>query len=513
MSKGKRMASREEQKIAKKKRKEIKKRNKKFAKGIISSGKRSTGTFSTRRKKREEEMEKLYEEKRENLRNRLQSLVNENKVDKHNLKREKARKDKAKNINIIDKKEKFEQEKIKNINKIDKKENKAKKAAIKKENKKPVKKKQNEKPRSDIFSYELTRNQRILESERQLNKVKIMIVIVVFIITILTTTIILNKKGINIHERITGETTEADSKVNNDTKIENSTDLEENKTEIADSAENKQILIKSVEETEDEQIKELVEKEIEKQNNPNKKFAFFYWNMNTNKYYFYNENEYITAASTYKLPLAMLYYDRIRSGKIKSDAKFTYSKDAYEEGAGSTNADYKVGDKIPVSYLLEQSIINSDNTASNILIRNIGYKKYRKNITEYTDIEEPNEFYKENITSAKFSYEICKYLYEHKQDYEKLIEDLKKSSKGSYLKKYLTDIDVAHKYGSIDDYTHDYGIVFGKNTYLVGVFTKGFTDAEEFIANLSSKVFEIEESESDDNTNSKLYKIVEKKEE
>ena len=59
---------------------------------------------------------------------------------------------------------------------------------------------------------------------------------------------------------------------------------------------------------------------------------------------------------------------------------------------------------------------------------------------------------------------------------------------GEYLKKYIDSYDVAHKYGSMDGYVHDYGIVFGKSTYLIGVFTKNIPRADELIANISLKV-------------------------
>ena len=152
---------------------------------------------------------------------------------------------------------------------------------------------------------------------------------------------------------------------------------------------------------------------------------------------------------------------------------------------GSTASLYSVGDYVPLDFLLEQSIVNSDNTAVNILIKNLGYSNARHYITKYTDEVVPDDFYSSNITSAAYGYDVINYLYEHQDSYTKLIEDMKKSSMGLYLKKYIQDYDVAHKYGSYSGYVHDYGIVFGKKTYLVGIFTKNVTDSDEVIANIS----------------------------
>lgn len=71
-----------------------------------------------------------------------------------------------------------------------------------------------------------------------------------------------------------------------------------------------------------------------------------------------------------------------------------------------------------------------------------------------------------------------------------LIDYLKQSSDGEYLKKYIDQYEVAHKYGSYNGYVHDYGIVFGKNPYLIGVFTKGVPNADEIIANISLEILE-----------------------
>lgn len=241
-------------------------------------------------------------------------------------------------------------------------------------------------------------------------------------------------------------------------------------------------------EEEDGNIKTLLQN-IQTENNLNdKNFSFFYYNIDKQKYYFYNENTYFTAASTVKVPIAMYHYDEIKNGNLTPKDKFLYTSDCYEKGNGTTNVTYSVGQSIPVNFLLKQSIVNSDNTATNILIKNLGTTKYRKDIAKYTTKELPKQFFEDNITSASYSYDVLNYLYEHIENYPELIDNMKQSSMGKYLKKYIDTYDVAHKYGSIDGYVHDYGIVFGKDTYLIGIFTKNIPNSDELIANISLKV-------------------------
>ena len=242
---------------------------------------------------------------------------------------------------------------------------------------------------------------------------------------------------------------------------------------------------KEIEPMEDDNLKTLINYEMTKYGFNENNFAFFYYNIDDKKYYFYNEDSYFTAASTIKVPIAMYYYDEITAGNYTTESGLLYSQGAYEAGGGTTASLYSVGDYVPLGFLLEQAIVNSDNTAVNILIRNLGYSNARKAITKYTDETVPEDFYSNNITSAGYGYDVINYLYEHQDSYQKLIEDMKKSSMGMYLKEYIANYDVAHKYGSYGGYVHDYGIVYGEKTYLIGIFTRNITDSDEVIAQIS----------------------------
>ena len=251
---------------------------------------------------------------------------------------------------------------------------------------------------------------------------------------------------------------------------------------------------KILEETEDDEIKELINR-IRKEKGLNEdNFAFFYYNTDLKKFYSYNENTYFKAASTVKMPVAMLYYDKAKNNELSIDDTILYTSESYEDGAGNTSSKYSPGSRVPISYLIKESIIYSDNTANNILMNHIGRTECRKQIAKYTEVQVSSEFYENNVVSAKIGYDFVKHLYENMEDYKELIKYLKKSSNEEYLKKYI-DYDIAHKYGSYEGYEHDYGIVFGKTTYLIGVYTKDVSDSKELIANISLKVLQnIEDS-------------------
>ena len=255
-------------------------------------------------------------------------------------------------------------------------------------------------------------------------------------------------------------------------------------------AESENVKVQVVEPTEDEKIKLLVQSEIENNNFTENNFAFFYYRPIDKKYYFYNENTYFTAASTVKVPIAIHYYNMINSNKLTSDSTIKYDDSCYEPGGGTTSATYDAGDNVPISFLLKQSIVNSDNTAVNLLIDNLGFSACRKSIAEFATFPISDEFYTENVTCARYSFDVINHIFNNQEAYSNLIEDMKVSSMGQYFKKYISDYEVAHKYGSYSGYVHDYGIIFAESPYLIGIFTKGISEADEFIANLSQKVLQ-----------------------
>lgn len=250
-----------------------------------------------------------------------------------------------------------------------------------------------------------------------------------------------------------------------------------------------------VEETIDSNIENLINQIMTENNLNENNFFFFFYNIEEKKYYFYNENTYFTAASTIKVPVAMLYYDKIADGELNLSDTLIYNSDDYEAGDGSTAADYSVGERIPISYLLEQTIVNSDNTALNILVNSIGYQKCKEELTKYSEEEVIEDFYSSNVANVSYYYDVLQYLYQNADKYSELIEYMKISSGGGYLKANLPQYEVAHKYGSYDGYVHDYGIIYGQNTYLIGVFTSGIANANNLIADIGEQVVTCVETE------------------
>jgi beta-lactamase class A len=72
-------------------------------------------------------------------------------------------------------------------------------------------------------------------------------------------------------------------------------------------------------------------------------------------------------ASTVKVPVAIAVLRGIARGDYQLDTPVTLRADDYVDGAGATNR-HAVGVALPIRFLLEQMVIHSDNTASDMLI-------------------------------------------------------------------------------------------------------------------------------------------------
>ena len=185
----------------------------------------------------------------------------------------------------------------------------------------------------------------------------------------------------------------------------------------------------------------------------------------------WNEDAYFLAASTYKLPLNMYYYE--------------------QEAAGVYSSSTIVGETT-LSQAHMQSLLWSVNEVSEAMIYYLGsFYTYKKLMTEryggIPDDEYPMAFWGNNYYSTAFMVSTLTYLYEHLEDFPELVDYLKQAMSGYFLQKYSGDIPVAHKYGMVDTNLHDVGILFTEEPCLVAIYTHDYLRnvyGEELIARL-----------------------------
>lgn len=219
------------------------------------------------------------------------------------------------------------------------------------------------------------------------------------------------------------------------------------------------------------------------------KVAYCITDLEHNIKYSMNEKDEFIAASIYKLPLAMLYYDKVNEGEYTLDSTFTYSGYMHED-AGVISLDYGIGSQVPLSDLLNDLIIYSDNDAGHILYENLGgWKEYKEAMTKYTDSISENYYTMDNVTTANTMNDVVTYLYDHKEDYKGLIKNMEEAEPGEYLDRD-TQLSMPQKYGMYDSALNSVGFVECNTSYSIVVLTSLGDKGADVMANINRIAYE-----------------------
>lgn len=219
------------------------------------------------------------------------------------------------------------------------------------------------------------------------------------------------------------------------------------------------------------------------------KVAYCITDLEHNIKYSMNEKDEFIAASIYKLPLAMLYYDKVNEGEYTLDSTFTYSGYMHED-AGVISSDYGIGSQVPLSDLLNDLIIYSDNDAGRILYENLGgWKEYKEAMTKYTDSISENYYTMDNVTTANTMNDVVTYLYDHKEDYKGLIKNMEEAEPGEYLDRD-TQLSMPQKYGMYDSALNSVGFVECNTSYSIVVLTSLGDKGADVMANINRIAYE-----------------------
>ena len=219
------------------------------------------------------------------------------------------------------------------------------------------------------------------------------------------------------------------------------------------------------------------------------KVAYCITDLEHNIKYSMNEKDEFIAASIYKLPLAMLYYDKVNEGEYTLDSTFTYSGYMHED-AGVISSDYGIGSQVPLSDLLNDLIIYSDNDAGHILYENLGgWKEYKEAMTKYTDSISENYYTMDNVTTANTMNDVVTYLSDHKEDYKGLIKNMEEAEPGEYLDRD-TQLSMPQKYGMYDSALNSVGFVECNTSYSIVVLTSLGDKGADVMANINRIAYE-----------------------
>ncbi len=225
-----------------------------------------------------------------------------------------------------------------------------------------------------------------------------------------------------------------------------------------------------------------------------------YYNFDNGESYANNSDYEYTAASTVKVGVAMKIADMIDEGSLSLNTIETYTEDDYEAGSGSIQYE-PIGSEYTIEDLMTHMITESDNVATQILLRVITRDEYQLAMNEYTN----SEFnMNENLLSANQGMELLKHLYNNPDNtpgYDQIISLMKQTIYNDRLSTYIDDEYIAHKIGDFGSIgiANDLAIIYGDNTVAVSFYCQdGQSVCYEYAAEIGKYIYEL-------NTDKQMY--------
>lgn len=225
----------------------------------------------------------------------------------------------------------------------------------------------------------------------------------------------------------------------------------------------------------------------------------------------FDPNKDMPAASVDKLPVLIEVFHQIQLGKISLDSKIKLKNCDRDHGWGLID-NARTGKAFTVQQLLSLMIDNSDNTATNMLIRSVGLASINEEMKALgfagtklpTDIRTDNHDVIASLrTCASDVAKMYSGMYAgtliDSSSSEQMLEILANQHENTLIPQLLpAGLKIAHKTGTISDAVIDGGIVYtDSHRYVIVVMTANATNlhaAKNFIRTVSRQVYLYQQS-------------------
>lgn len=191
-----------------------------------------------------------------------------------------------------------------------------------------------------------------------------------------------------------------------------------------------------------------------------------YYNTVTGEEYYHNPDTLMYGASVAKLPTNMLFAERVSKGEMTMDTMLQGNR---------------------YGLLQELSLVNSDNPAMEIMVKELGgnvYAEFRKQILPYigeTEETVDEAFLARNFFTPKQILYTLQLLYGNEDKYPGVEACMQKASPHDYFRGNNPPYTIAHKYGWYTDngirYLNDSAIIYTDDPILLVMFTANVEDA------------------------------------
>ena len=188
--------------------------------------------------------------------------------------------------------------------------------------------------------------------------------------------------------------------------------------------------------------------------------GFGYKNLVTGEEHYHNGDSYYVAASMYKVPLNMMFAEKVANGEM-----------SWETTVGG----------YPYETLMQGSIIDSNNAYAETLWNSIGngsYRTYRELMAPYVGEDAQTvdpKYYENNFSTPRQIIYALDLLYNNPDRFPKILDTMKLAEPDRYFRYGEHRYEIAHKYRFLQEefhtYVNDCGIAFTDEPIAIVAFT------------------------------------------
>lgn len=222
------------------------------------------------------------------------------------------------------------------------------------------------------------------------------------------------------------------------------------------------------------------------------KIGFYYKNLVTKDEISFNENATFSAASVIKLPILAAVLSEVANGNVKLSDLITVKNNDKVPSCGALYS-FTNEPTVDIQTLCNLMITISDNTATNVLIKHFSVEKLSEKFIEMglksTKLKrllfdrEAKQKGLENLFIPKEIGLLLEQIYNRTFVNEKVSEEIEnillQQQINHKIPSRLLNLRIAHKTGEDDGITHDVGIVYADEPFVV-CFASNDTDVHEF---------------------------------
>lgn len=230
-------------------------------------------------------------------------------------------------------------------------------------------------------------------------------------------------------------------------------------------------------------------------------------NMEGKSYFEHRTDVKVPSASVIKIPILMSLMEKVQVNEMSLSALHRLTN-AEKAGGSGVLMNESAGKKLTIREIAQEMIRTSDNTATNILIHEIGMATINQNLTKWgttktrlsrvmMDTEAVKQG-RENYINVLEINALLRLIYDKKVASpalcDEMIEMLKNCADTTTIPSQLPkDLAIVHKTGTLAYVRGDAAIVFTTQPFVMSIFVEGFdkeATAEKIIGDLAKICWE-----------------------